>query len=28
MKMGYIGSWKFGYYYLWYVPVSKPFDHA
>ena len=27
-KMCYIGSLKFGCYYLQYVPASKPFDHA
>jgi len=25
---GYIGSLKFGYYYLQYVPASKSFDRA
>jgi len=25
---GYIGSLKFGCYYLQYVSASKPFDHA
>ena len=25
---GYIGSLKFGCYYLQHVPASKPFDHA
>ena len=28
LKKGYIGSLKFGCYYLQYVPVSKPFDHV
>jgi len=27
-KIGYIGSLKFGCYYLLYVPASKPFEHA
>jgi len=27
-EKGYIGSLKFGCYYLQYVPESKPFDHA
>jgi len=26
--MGYIGSLKFGCYYLQFVPASKPFDNA
>ena len=28
LTIGYIGSSKFGCYYLQYVPVSRPFDHA
>jgi len=28
LNVGYIGSLKFGFYYLQYVPVSIPFDHA
>jgi hypothetical protein len=28
MTIGYIGSLQFSCYYLQYVPVSKPFDHA
>jgi len=28
LKTGYIGSLKFGCYYLQYVPAHKPFDHA
>ena len=28
LKIGYIGSLKFGCYYLPYVPASKPFYHA
>jgi len=28
LKIGYIGSLKFGCFYLQYVPASKPFDHA
>jgi len=28
LKMGDIGSLKFGCYYLRYVPASKPFYHA
>ena len=28
LKVGYIGSLKFGSYYLQYVPASKPFDHV
>ena len=28
LKTGYIGSLKFGCYYLQYVPTSKPFDHT
>ena len=28
LKIVYIGSLKFGCYYLQYVPVSKPFDHT
>ena len=27
-KKGYIGSLKFGCYYLQYVPAYKPFDHT
>ena len=27
VKKGYIGSMKFGCYYLQYVPASKPLDH-
>ena len=27
-KIGYIGSLKFGCYYLQYVPASKPFDYV
>ena len=27
-KIGYIGSLKFGCYYLQYVSASKPFDHS
>jgi len=28
LNIGYIGSLKFGCYYLPFVPKSKPFDHA
>jgi len=28
LEIGFIGSLKFGCYYLQYVPVSRPFDHA
>ena len=28
LETGYIGTLKFGCYYLQYVPASKPFDHA
>jgi len=28
LTIGYIGSLRFGCYYLRYVPVSKPFDHS
>ena len=28
LKIGYIGSFKFGCYCLQYVPASEPFDHA
>ena len=28
LKMGHIGSLKFGCYYLQYAPASNPFDHA
>jgi hypothetical protein len=28
LNMGYIGSLKFGCYYLQYVPASKHIDHA
>ena len=27
-KIGYSGSLKFGSYYVQYVPVSQPFNHA
>jgi hypothetical protein len=26
--IGYVGSLKFGCYYLQYVPATKPFEHA
>jgi hypothetical protein len=28
LKTGYLGSVKFGCYYLQYIPESKPFNHA
>ena len=28
LEIGYIGNLNFGCYYLQYVPVSRPFDHA
>jgi len=28
LEIGYIGSLKFGCYFLQYVPASRPFDHA
>ena len=28
LKIGYVGSFKFGYYYLEHLPACKPFDHA
>jgi len=28
LKTGHIGSLKFSCYYLQYIPVSKPFNHA
>jgi len=28
LKIDYISNLKFGCYYLQYVPVSEPFDHA
>jgi len=28
LKIGYIGSEKFGCSYLQYVPAAKPFDHS
>jgi len=27
LKMGYVGNFKFGCYYLQYVPASKPYDY-